>query len=123
MSTADLSFHEDQAIVRLLRFLAVEGVTGHEQAIGEEVMRALVESGVPAGCIRRDEAHTKIPLPTEAGNLIVLLPGTVPGPRRLLMTHLDTVPLCAGARPVRRNGRIEAEGRTALGGDNRVGVA
>ena len=39
------------------------------------------------------------------------------------MTHLDTVPLCAGAVPVRSKNRITAKGDTALGGDNRTGVA
>ena len=34
------------------------------------------------------------------GNLIVKLPGTVRGPRRLLMAHMDTVPVCLGAQPV-----------------------
>src|SRR5205807_9349578 len=62
-------------------------------------------------------------LPTQTGNLIVTLPGTLPGPRRLFMTHLDTVPLCAGARPVRKRNRIVPAGQTALGGDNRTGVA
>jgi tripeptide aminopeptidase len=39
------------------------------------------------------------------------------------MTHLDTVPLCAGAKPVRKGNRIVPAGKTALGGDNRTGVA
>src|SRR5207302_3935116 len=38
-------------------------------------------------------------------------------------THLDTVPLCAGAVPLRSKNRITAKGNTALGGDNRTGVA
>jgi tripeptide aminopeptidase len=113
----------DQAIARLLRFLAVEGVTGQEKAIAEEVTRALVEVGVPAGQIHFDRAHEKIPLPTQTGNLVVSLPGTLAGPRRLFMTHLDTVPLCAGCRPVRDGDRIRPAGATALGGDNRTGVA
>ncbi len=33
---------------RLMRFLAVEGVTGQEAAIGRELAAALQESGVPA---------------------------------------------------------------------------
>jgi tripeptide aminopeptidase len=41
----------------------------------------------------------------------------------MFSTHLDTVPLCAGAKPIRRGKRIEAAGQTALGGDNRTGVA
>src|SRR5207245_11811138 len=56
-------------------------------------------------------------------NLMLTLPGTRPGPRRLLMTHLDTVRLCAGARRLRKGNRIVAAGQTALGGDDRTGVA
>jgi tripeptide aminopeptidase len=116
-------FDTDRAVNRLMKFLAVEGVTGHEQAIGRAVSESLRECGVPPRAIRFDRAHEQIPLPTETGNLIVVLPGTRPGPRRLFMTHLDTVPLCAGAKPVRKGNRVVASGNTALGGDNRTGVA
>jgi tripeptide aminopeptidase len=116
-------FDSDQALGLLMRFLAIEGVTGQETAIGREVVAALLEAGVPRKAIRFDGANQKIPLPTETGNLIVLLPGTLRGRRRLLMTHLDTVPLCAGARPMRKGSRIVAAGKTALGADNRTGVA
>jgi tripeptide aminopeptidase len=123
MSAVDLSFHEERAIDRLMRFLAVEGITGQEKAVAAETARALQEVGVPAGAIRYDNAHERIPLPTQTGNLLVHLPGNRPGPRLLFMTHLDTVPLCAGAVPVRTGARIKAKGATALGGDNRTGVA
>ncbi len=113
-----------RAVARLMRFLAVEGVTGQEKAIAAEVVKALREAGVPAKAIRYDDAHQRIPLPTQTGNLLVTLPGTRVGPRLLFMTHLDTVPLCAGAVPVRvSKDRINAKGATALGGDNRTGVA
>ena len=79
--------------------------------------------GVPASAIRFDDANKRIPLPTETGNLIVDLPGTRPGPRLLFSTHLDTVPLCAGAKPRREGDRIVSDGTTALGGDARTGVA
>ena len=123
MPETHLDFDHDEAIALLMRFLAVEGITGQEAAIGAEVVRALTQAGLPRRAIRFDDAHRRIPLPTETGNLIVTLPGTRPGPRRLFMTHLDTVPLCAGARPVRKGNRIVAAGKTALGGDNRTGVA
>lgn len=123
MSDGDLAFDVNQASARLLHFLAIEGVTGQEQAIGQAVLKALVEAGVPRRAIHFDKAHERIPLPTQTGNLIVTLPGTRPGPRRLFMTHLDTVPLCAGAQPRRDGQRIVAAGNTALGGDNRTGVA
>ena len=123
MTKAAVEFDRAAAVNRLMRFLAVEGITGQEKRIGEEVVRALTEEGVPRRAMRFDDANTRIPLPTQTGNLIVTLPGTRPGPRRLFMTHLDTVPLCAGARPVRQGRRIRPVGKTALGGDNRTGVA
>ena len=49
-----------------------------------------------------DQAHHKIPLGGEIGNLVLKLPGTRPGPRRLLLAHVDTVPICRGARPVKK---------------------
>jgi len=113
----------DAAIDRLLRFLAIEGVTGREMAIAETVAAALRQAGVPQSNIRHGKANEKIALPTETGNLIVTLPGTRPGPRVLFMTHLDTVPLAAGAVPVRKGKRVVPAGRTALGGDNRTGCA
>src|SRR5437660_8764021 len=123
MRDLDLAFDTEQAIKRLMHFLSIEGVTGQEAAIGKAVVQALLDAGIPRKAIRFDRAHERIPLPTQTGNLIVTLPGTRPGPRRLLMAHLDTVPLCAGARPVRKGKRIVAAGKTALGGDNRTGVA
>jgi tripeptide aminopeptidase len=106
-----------------MRFLAVEGLSGQEKAIGEVVIGELKKVGVPAAAIRFDQVHQRIPAPTQTGNLFVDLPGTRTGPRLLFITHLDTVPLCAGARAKRQGDRIVSDGTTALGGDNRTGCA
>lgn len=109
---------------RLMRFLAVEGVTGQEAAIGRELTSALKQGGVPAKAIRLDDANTRIPVPTETGNLIVDLPGRGAlhnQPRIMFMTHMDTVPLCAGAKPKKSGRKIVNAAKTALGGDNRCG--
>src|SRR5438270_13955186 len=87
---------------RLLRFLAIEGVTGQEAAIGRELTAALKESGVPAKAIRLDDANTRIPVPTETGNLIVDLPGRGAlhdQPRIMFIAHLDAVPVSGGGHP------------------------
>jgi tripeptide aminopeptidase len=123
MPASDGLLDSEAAIDLLMRFLAVEGVTGHEKAIGREVVAGLAEAGVSRKAMHFDTANERIPLPTETGNLIVTLPGTRPGPRLLFSTHLDTVPLCAGAVPVRSKDRITPRGTTALGGDNRTGCA
>ena len=117
------AYDVDGAIARLIRYLGIEGVTGQEKLIANAIAEDLAAAGVPKKDIGFDDAHERIPLPTETGNLIAKLEGTLPGPRLLFMTHLDTVPLCAGAQPVKKGNRIVATGQTALGGDNRTGVA
>jgi tripeptide aminopeptidase len=121
-----MSVDTKAAVARLMRFLAVEGVTGEEAAIGREIAAELKEVGVPAGAIRLDDANTRIPVPTQTGNLIVDLPGRGAlhnQPRIMFMTHMDTVPLCAGARPKIQGRKIVNTVKTALGGDNRTGCA
>jgi tripeptide aminopeptidase len=118
-SSVDVKAAEDH----LMKFLSVEGVTGEEAAIAAAISEELKKVGVPASAIRFDDVNKRIPLPTQTGNLIVDLPGTRPGPRIMFATHLDTVPLCAGAKPKREGDRIVSDGTTALGGDNRTGCA
>ncbi|NLS04134.1 M20/M25/M40 family metallo-hydrolase [Rhizobium sp. P32RR-XVIII] len=123
MSTNSIPLDVAAAEEHLMRFLSVEGVTGQEKNIGLAVSDALKKIGVPESAIRFDDVNKRIPLPTETGNLIVDIAGTRPGPRLLFSTHLDTVPLCAGAKPRREGDRIVSDGTTALGGDARTGVA
>jgi tripeptide aminopeptidase len=121
-----MSIDTKGAVSRLMRFLAVEGVTGREAAIGREIATALREIGVPERAIRLDDANARIPVPTETGNLIVDLPGRGSmhnQPRLMFMTHMDTVPLCAGAKPKLQGQKIVNTAKTALGGDNRTGCA
>ena len=122
MHAVDLAAATD----RLMSFLAVPGITGEEAKIGKALVAALKSGGVPARAMRFDDAHTRIPLPTQTGNLIVQLPGRgdlKTAPRLLFMTHMDTVPLCAGAVPKKQGRKIVSAVKTALGGDNRTGCA
>src|SRR5215204_563116 len=96
MTSTSVPLDVAAAEAHLMRFLSVEGVTGHEANIAAAVSEALKEVGVPASAIRFDDANMRIPVPTETGNLIAELEGTRSGPRLLFSSHLDTVPLCAG---------------------------
>ena len=116
----------DLAVARriLLELLAIPGVSGQEKDVADRVVKWLREAGCPADAITFDKAHTKTPLPGNVGNLIVKLPGTQPGPRRLFMAHMDTVPVCLGAKPVVSGGFVKsADPKTGLGGDDRGGVS
>ncbi|MFN7430009.1 MAG: peptidase, partial [bacterium] len=74
---------------RLMRYLGIEGVSGQEEAIGQAIVADLKALGVPASAIGFDDAHKRIPLPTQTGNLYVRLPGTRGGTPIVFATHLD----------------------------------
>lgn len=123
MSSTTIPLDTKSAEEHLMKFLAVEGLSGQEKAIGEAVSAELKKVGVPASAIRFDDVHKRIPVPTQTGNLYVDLAGTRSGPRLVFSTHLDTVQMCAGAKAIRQGERIVTDGTTALGGDNRTGCA
>ena len=108
----------------VLDLMAIPGGSGDEKAVAERIVKWLKEAGCPAAAISFDTAHTKTPLKGNVGNLIVKLSGTQPGPRRLFMAHMDTVPVCIGTRPVVA-GRFVKSGNpaTGLGADDRAGCA
>jgi tripeptide aminopeptidase len=114
----------DAALQLVMELMAIPGLSGHETAVRDAVIATLVDEGLPRSAITIDTANRRSPLGGESGNLIVNLPGTRRGPRRLLMAHLDTVPLCAGCQPM-LDGRLvrSANKQTGLGADNRAGCA
>ena len=122
-SANEITINEKAAVSRVTKMMAIPGKSGEERAIAEFITGELKKAGVPASAIQHDSAHKKSHLGGQVGNLIVKLPGNVSGPRRLLMGHIDTVPLCVGSRPVRDGDLIRPKDpTTALGGDNRAGA-
>lgn len=115
-----MKLDEGQAVEDLMALLAQPGLSGRERPVADLLIRRLVEAGCDPAWIREDDAHTRIPHDFEMGNLIVRMPGTVPGPCIFFSGHLDTVPLVRGAVPRREGKRIVPAGRTALGADNRT---
>jgi tripeptide aminopeptidase len=108
----------------VLELLAMPGVSGQEGEVVRFIAQRLRQAGAPAEAIRFDRPPHSSPIRGEAGNLVLRLPGSKPGKRRLLLAHVDTVPLCRGARPVRRGRHIvPADKRTGLGADDRSGTA
>ena len=106
----------------VLELLKIPGISGQEKQVAEIIQKKLLDAGCPKSFISFDQAHKKTPIQGSCGNLIVKFPGTYRGPRRLLMAHMDTVPVCEGTRPVVR-GDIVRSGNpeTGLGADDRSG--
>ncbi len=124
------SINEKRAIQHLMDLLATPGGSGQEGAVAALVCEKLRAANVPETWMRYDCAPTRIRRALgsaapkfEVGNLIVKIPASRPGARRMCLAHMDTVPLCRGAQPVRKGNIIRPAGRTGLGADNRVGVA
>ena len=108
----------------LMKLLKITGPSCREAQVASFVTAELRRGGVPAAAIETDQAHRRSRCRGDVGNLICRLPGTMRGPRRLFMAHMDTVPLCVGARPAKKGDWIvPADKETALGADDRTGVA
>ncbi len=108
----------------VLQLLAIPGPSGNEGAVAEFITKQLRAAGAAATAIRTDKAHRHTPLAGDVGNLVLRLPGTLRGPRRLLMAHMDTVPLCVGSKPVAKDGFVRsADPTTGVGADDRAGAA
>jgi len=105
--------------------MAIPGTSGEEAEVAAKVRHELQLVGVSHDAMRHDTANQRCPIPhSSTGNLIASLPGSRPGPRRLMMAHLDTVPICVGARPILQEGTLVSQDpHTGLGADDRAGVA
>lgn len=113
-----------RAYKMVMELMAISGKTGNEAEVATYVKNKLLAAGYAEEQIFVDNANQKTPTPSNTGNLILTLPGTVDGPRRLLSAHMDTVPICVGSQPV-LNGRFvcSANPATGLGADDRAGTA
>ena len=125
MNTMLTVAQKDRALKLVQDLMAIPGTSGEEAEVAAKVRQELQAVGVPNEAIVHDTAHQRCPVPhSTTGNLIVTLPGTRPGPRRLLMAHMDTVPICVGARPTLQDGKlVPQDAHTGLGADDRAGVA
>jgi tripeptide aminopeptidase len=113
-----------RAVELAMELMAIPGPSGEETAVAQFVADRLVDAGARKTAIKHDSAHRRSALGGKCGNLVYKMRGTTRGPRRLLMAHLDTVPVCVGAKPMRQGKFIRsADPQTGLGADNRAGVA
>ena len=120
---SEATIDEKRAVSILMELLPVPGVSSEEREIADKIIEILTRHGLPKKAIAFDTAHKKSPCGGEVGNLIIKLPGAIKGPRRMLLAHMDTVPICRGSKPVRRGAYVvSAQKNTGVGADNRSGV-
>lgn len=113
-----------QALQLVMELMAIPGKSGEEQGVVDFITKQLFDAGVKRDQLEIDSSHRHTPLKGQTGNLILKLPGTKPGPRRLLTAHMDTVPICVGSQPLKKGDVVRsANPQTGLGADDRAGSA
>jgi tripeptide aminopeptidase len=121
---APIEPHRQRALDLVMELMAIPGTSGEEAEIAQRITERLLEAGAPRDSIQSDQAHRRSKLKGNVGNLVFKLPGTLRKPRRMLMAHMDTVPLCIGSKPVLKNGWVHSsDPATGLGADDRAGSA
>ncbi|MBM3462919.1 MAG: hypothetical protein FJX76_12530, partial [Armatimonadetes bacterium] len=111
--------NEGRLLQNFLRLVQIPGNTRNERRIADTLKQDCTALGYE---VFEDDAGQRIG--GNAGNLIVNIPGNVPGAMPILFAaHMDTVRLAVGVRPQIRDGIISSDGTTALGGDDRAGCA
>jgi tripeptide aminopeptidase len=105
--------NEDRLVNTFLELVRTDSPSGHEEAIGRDLMARLKALGL---AVMQDAS----------GNLVARLDGRGEGkeaPPLLLSAHMDTVGTDTGIRPVIEGGIIRSDGTTILGADDKSGVA
>jgi tripeptide aminopeptidase len=118
------AFDREAAIELVMKMMAIPGPSGQEGQVAQFIVDSLLAAGADPSQIRVDESHARTQLAGDTGNVLLQLPGTHRKPRRMLMAHMDTVPICVGSRPVREGNKVTSGNPgTGLGGDDRAGAA
>jgi tripeptide aminopeptidase len=122
--TGNNSISDSEALALVMEMMAIPGRSGEEGAMMDFIRDKLIGAGAPQSALSFDDANRRTPLGGQVGNLVLKLPGTSRGPRRMLSAHVDTVPICVGSRPVRKGKFVVSANKdTGLGADDRSGAA
>jgi len=108
----------DRLYTDFVHLCEIESPSLSERAIADAVIAELQAEGIEV-----EEDATAGEVGSDAGNLLVRLPGPVGAPTVLLCAHLDTVPLEGPVEVVRENGSLTNRHRAILGADNKAAVA
>ncbi len=103
----------DRSLSIFLELVAIDSPSGQEHAIAQDLERRL--QGL--GCTTQFDA---------GGNLYARLKasrGREHEPAILLNSHMDTVPIAVAVRPTVSADKVTSDGTTALGADDKAGLA
>ena len=116
--------NSERALSLVMEMMAIRGGSGKEKGVADFIVSQLRSAGVDEAWIEFDNANQTTPLAGDTGNLLLKLPGTIDGSRRMLSAHMDTVPICIGSQPQSDGEYVRsADPNTGLGADDRAGAS
>ena len=123
-SVADLHPDLDRATDLVLELIKIPGTSGGEQQVADFIQEKILRAGGNLKFMESDQAHQRTRLKGQRGNLVFRIKGIPRSPRRMLVAHMDTVPICLNAQPILKGNRVfSKDPNGGLGADDRAGVA
>ena len=114
----------NRATELVLDLMKIPGVSGGEQQVVDFIKERLLHAGCDPKWLKSDQAHRRTHLGGKTGNLVLRIRGKVRSPRRMLVAHMDTVPICVNAEPMLQGNEIFSKNSSrGIGADDRAGVA
>jgi tripeptide aminopeptidase len=106
-------------VEEFVKLVSIDSPSLHEREMGDYMAGRLKALGFS---VEEDDAGAK--LGGSCGNLIAVLPGSLPGEPLMFCAHLDTVEPARGKKAVvREDGTITSAGDTVLGADDAAALA
>lgn len=110
--------NRDRLIRSFVQMVEIDSVSGQEGRFKDFLKESLASRGLS---VYEDEAGKA--LGGDSGNLVARWTGSAPGPTLLFAAHMDTVEPGVGIQAVVSETRIESEGATILGSDDKAAIA
>ncbi len=109
--------NRDRLLEKFMDMVRIPSPSLDERDMANYLKAVLTDMGLE---VYEDDAGNKYK--GSSGNIIGIL--RAPGKKRVLFSaHMDTVMPCKGVNPIVENGIVKSDGRTVLGGDDKIGIA
>jgi len=110
---------ENRLVEGFLELVRIDSISREEKELADFLIKKTKTLGFD---YELDQAGEKIP--SNSGNLIVRVPGSVPGRTPLLFSaHMDTVTPGKKINPINNGEKITSDGKTILGADDKAAIA
>lgn len=113
-----MQMNEERVLSRLMEMIRIDSVSFSEGAMTDYLQKYFEDRGYE---VYRDEVG-KLMGGDNSGNLVIHIPGELPGEGVCLNAHQDTVEPGLGIEPVYENGILKSAGDTILAADDKSGI-